>query len=495
MLRHTGVSAGRKSINAYSDNVNTEDHPHLLKTLNLFDLLCVGIGGTVGSGVFLLSGFIAREYSGPEVVISWLIAGIACSFSAVSYAELSCRIPSSGSSYAYVYVTLGEWPAFIAAWCLSLECGLSSSAVARSWGVKLQTYLRSAPVDDSGINLFGGLLETFCVAVFYGGVSIGQLTVNVFTSAKVLLICFMVVVGLFLWSPEFIATSPPAGVTGILRGAAPCFFGYVGYDEVCCLSSEVADQKRTVPRAVFGTIFAVTVIYCLASVALVGMHDYRTLDLHSGFAGAFRDRGLAWAADITAIGELITLPVVVLVSFLAQPRIQFAMAVDGLVPQAFAALDRRGNLSQGILLSGVPCILLAFFVPFTALEELISAGVLLCFSLTDAALILLRLQDAEAEAILSNARAGPSMPDSYSGRSSSPSQHGRCKLLLLAFNVLSVALTSLVTQFDWKTASSRMHSSSILILLCIALLAMALLTVGWWLYVLLHSAENERIRR
>ena len=124
----------------------------------------------------------------------------------------------------------------------------------------------------------------------------------------------MVVVGLSLWSPGFISTPPPAGyfpsplndsglyvcmylcyvcvslcrVTGVLRGAAPCFFGYVGYDEVCCLSSEVADPKRTVPRAVFGTIFAVTVIYCLASIALVGMHDYRTLDLHSGFAGAFR---------------------------------------------------------------------------------------------------------------------------------------------------------------------------------------------------------------
>ena len=141
----------------------------------------------------------------------------------------------------------------------------------------------------------------------------GQLTVNIFTSAKVLLICFIVVVGLSLWSPGFISTPPPAGyfpsplndcglnvcmyvmlcfvcvslcrVTGVLRGAAPCFFGYVGYDEVCCLSSEVADPKRTVPRAVFGTIFAVTVIYCLASIALVGMHDYRTLHLHSEFSG------------------------------------------------------------------------------------------------------------------------------------------------------------------------------------------------------------------
>ena len=231
-----------------------------------------------------------------------------------------------------------------------------------------------------------------------------------------------------------------------------------------------------------------------------------------------------WAADITAIGELLTLPVVVLVSFLAQPRIQFAMAVgacafysfnvcitftsfkvcyvmlycdsDGLVPRAFAALDRRGNLSQGILLSGVPCILLAFFVPFTALEELISAGVLLCFSLTDAALILLRLQDAEAETMppVSTAATSPSS----GSRSSSPSQHGRCKLLLLAFNVLSVALTSLVTLLDWRTTASSMRSSSsilIPILLCIALLALALLAVGWWLHILLHTAENERVRR
>lgn len=169
------------------------------------------------------------------------------------------------------------------------------------------------------------------------------------------------------------------------------------------------------------------------------------------------------------------------------------MGVDGLVPRAFAALDRRGNLSQGILLAGVPCILLAFLVPFTALEELISAGVLLCFSLTDAALILLRLQDAE-ETMQSTPLPPAAGISGADRRSGSPSQHGRCKMLLLAFNVLSVALTSMATQFDWSSAGA-MQSSSVLVVLCISLLTVALLAVGWWLYFILHHAENSRIRR
>jgi amino acid transporter len=109
----------------------------LERSLSLFDLICVGVGGTVGSGVFVLTGIIAHSYAGPGCVISWLIAGICCMLSALSYAELSSRMTSAGSSYAYVYYSLGELPAVIAAWCLSLEYGISGSAVARSWGEQL----------------------------------------------------------------------------------------------------------------------------------------------------------------------------------------------------------------------------------------------------------------------------------------------------------------------------------------------------------------------
>ena len=131
----------------YSSCNSSSNHQHnnnnLQRTYSLFDLICVGVGGTVGSGIFVLTGLIARQYAGPGVVFSWLVAGFACLASALSYAELSSVIPSAGSSYTYIYVALGEWPAFIAAFCLSLEYGVSAAAIARSWGDKLSAWLAS----------------------------------------------------------------------------------------------------------------------------------------------------------------------------------------------------------------------------------------------------------------------------------------------------------------------------------------------------------------
>ena len=242
------------------------EHSTLERTMSTFDLICIGIGGTVGSGVFVLTGIIARQYAGPGVVLSWLIAGIGCCFSAMSYAELSARIPSAGSSYAYVYCALGEFPAVIAAWCLSLEYGISGSAVARSWGDKVNSYVTSQiqsgtptetpthvfwPLDPStGFNLAAGLLQLGAVCVLLAGVDIGKMTVNFFTIVKMLLVLYMIVGGLMLFDSRNVEMGwMPMGYSGVLRGATSCFFGYIGYDEVCCMAAEAKDPHRSLPRA------------------------------------------------------------------------------------------------------------------------------------------------------------------------------------------------------------------------------------------------------
>jgi len=164
--------------NSIDNNSNNNNGVNLHKTLSLFDLICVGVGGTVGSGVFVLSGFIASEYCGSAAPISWLIAGICCLFSASSYAELSYTYPSAGSAYQYCYYSLGEWPANIAAWCLTLEYGISGSAVARSWGDKLSNYIVSINGSDNGIpsiflpnsfGIFGAVLQLICILILLGG--------------------------------------------------------------------------------------------------------------------------------------------------------------------------------------------------------------------------------------------------------------------------------------------------------------------------------------
>jgi APA family basic amino acid/polyamine antiporter len=183
----------------------------------------------------------------------------------------------------------------------------------------------------------------------------------------------------------------PYGTAGVLRGATSSFFGYLGYDEVCCLAAE-AKNPKDMPRAVLWTLAIVTVLYVTASLALSGMLPYDQISDTSGFPAAFQSRGVLWAAQLTAAGEVITLPVVVLISLMAQPRLFLALAQDGLLPEIFGRLDAHGNLWWGSLLSGIPMTLLATFVPFSYLDDLISVGILVAFSMTNTSLILLRCE-------------------------------------------------------------------------------------------------------
>jgi amino acid transporter len=290
------------------------------------------------------------------------------------------------SSHCYSSLSLkGEFPAVLAAWCLSLEYGISGSAVARSWGDKVNAYIASfvasnmqasIPISGDfnqhlqpdptfwnpfspgyGINLFAGLLQIAVVIVLLAGIDIGKFAVNSFTIVKIVLVIFMIISGLMLFQKEnFEAGWAPMGMSGILRGATSCFFGFVGYDEVhevfrfystiytthyrlfyvmysflflwrnlfsrillcvvcavccdkqvCCLAAEAKDPNRVLPLAVFGTITIVTVFYCLASLALVGMQDYRNINVDSGFSEALKSRGCVWSQNFVALGKICLL--------------------------------------------------------------------------------------------------------------------------------------------------------------------------------------------
>ena len=180
------------------------------------------------------------------------------------------------------------------------------------------------------------------------------------------------------------------GVAGIFRGSTSSFFGYIGFDDICCMAGEAVNPTKNLPRAVLGTIALVTALYMFAAITLVGMVPYEDVSVTSAFPDGFHYNGCEWAAQITAIGELVTLPIVVLVSIMAQPRLQFAMAVDGLLPPFFGRIDEHGNLWHGTLISGFVMVVIATCVPFTMLDDLISAGTLLAFSLTDTCILLIR---------------------------------------------------------------------------------------------------------
>ncbi|CAH0493768.1 unnamed protein product [Peronospora farinosa] len=383
------------------------------RTLGLFDLIMIGIGGTVGTGVFATSGFIASSYAGPAATLSWLLAGIGCLLSAFSFMELSCLIPSAGSTYAYTYYALGELPALVAGFLLTLEYGVSSAGGARSWSDKLTQWMDSQlgiqgpnwmkPLDSS-IDLYAGLLMASSTAIVLCGMQAGKWVINIVTMTKIIVVLFIIVIGLLHFQLDKVSPFIPDqslvelqgqdqlafGWPGILLGTSASFYGYIGYDEVCCLAGEAKNPARNIPRAVIGTILGAATLSILATLALVGMQTYTEIDAEESYGNAFSSIGLNWAASFVASGEVLTMPVTSFIGFLAQPRVQYAMAKDGLLPPVFAHVDANGNLFCGTLLCGIGVTLLAVFVPFHVLWNFISLGILVAFNLTNSSLLLVR---------------------------------------------------------------------------------------------------------
>lgn len=311
---HTDIHGARCADNPENKNSN-ELHRHL----SLFDLVCVGVGATVGSGVFVLVGLIARTQAGPAVSVSWLIAGLAACASGLCYAELGGRFPSAGSTYVYAKETMGEYVAVVAAACLTLEYTGSASAVARSWGDKVVTYVRTWEdashghawyqtlvfVLDPGLNInpCAFVVSLGAVMLLLNGVKESKSVTNVFSTLNASLVLFMATMSLILARREnMVPLVPPQfGLGGIIRGATSSFFGYIGFDEICCMSGEAIDPSKNIPGSILITLLIVTVLYCAASVGLVGMVPYTDISETSGFPEGFRSRGYIWAAEITGV--------------------------------------------------------------------------------------------------------------------------------------------------------------------------------------------------
>ena len=385
---------------------NTSSSGCLERHLTLLDLIAVGIGGTIGSGLFVLVGLVSHQYAGPSAVLSWAVSGLAALLSGCCYAELSARIPLPGSAYAYCFVALGEWPAFLAATCLSLEYIVACGAVARSWGDKCALWLleelgmvEKPPTsrwvqillntDNSIFNPLACFIATACTCLLLCGVRESKFATNFFTMLKVSLVVFMIVVGSFYIQPKNWTPFIPFGIGGTFRGATATFFGYLGYDQVSGMAGEAIRPKRNLPLAIIFTLVSVTCIYMTATLVLTGMQFRTDISSVSGFPSAFYAMRAGWAGRVSAVGEILTLPIVVLITTMIQPRLQYAMAEDGLLPAFFRQLDTRGNLWNGTIVSGSLVMLVATVIPFQNMNDMISCAVLMVLSLTDSSLILL----------------------------------------------------------------------------------------------------------
>ncbi|DBA03687.1 TPA: hypothetical protein N0F65_004104 [Lagenidium giganteum] len=393
---------------------NSQDLP---RSLSLFDLLCIGIGGTVGSGIFATTGVIISQTAGPAAVLSWVVGGLVCCINAFAYMELTTRVPSSGSTYAYAYHAIGELPAVIGGWLLTLEYAVSGAGVARSWAGKVESWLNEGSgnyhwLNEEYYNLLAAAVQALCVAILLMGMRFGKMFINTVTVAKLVIVAFIIFAGFSFMSTDNLSPFIPErreitledtketkmafGYQGVITGASQAFFGYIGFDEVCCLAAEAKNPKKVMPLAVIGVVVGTMILSVLSSLVLAGMvPGIGSTDIvgSTDFSAGFNDVNRKWAAQIVHVGETVTMPVVVLIAFLAQPRLNYAMACDGLLPQIFAKVDEKGNLYVNTMVTGAFFTAVAFFVPFSALWDIVSFGILLSFVMSNASLLMIRTRD------------------------------------------------------------------------------------------------------
>jgi basic amino acid/polyamine antiporter, APA family len=409
---------------------DTDDPEHRLKkNLGSLDLMVFGIGVTIGGGLFVLTGTAAKQFAGPGIALSFVIAAIACGLAALCYAEFASTVPVAGSAYTFSYATVGELVAWIIGWDLMLEFIVGAAAVAGGWSGYLANVLAGTPLEipaslssasDGVINLPAGLLVLVLTAVLVFGIKLSSRVNQVAVAIKVAVAVLFVVAGIFFvksanLSPFIPASQPSAGGSdglkqplielifglepltygwgGIITGAAVVFFAFIGFDVVATTAEETRNPAKNVPVGIFGSLAICTLLYFAVSVVLTGMQNYTKIaaDDPAPLSTAFTNAGHDGIADIIAIGAAIGIVVVVMILLLGQSRVAFAMARDGLLPGVFAKVHptfRTPHLITTIV--GVLVAILAAFTSIDVLAELVNVGTLFAFILVSLGVIFLR---------------------------------------------------------------------------------------------------------
>ena len=382
----------------------TEEGGGLKRSVGALDLTALGIGAIIGTGIFVIIGE-AIELSGPAIIISFLLAGITCVFSALSYSELASSIPVAGSAYTYGYATLGELAAWILGWDLILEYGVSVAAVAVGWGGYLQDLLDSLfglsvpdalagpPGDGGTFNLPAVALVLGVSALLAYGVKESARANTGMVFFKVGILIFFIVVGLLSFDSGNLEPFAPQGVGGIESAAAIIFFAYIGFDAVSTTGEEAKKPARDLPIAIIGSLAIATVLYILVALTAVGLASQKELaGSDAPLTEALRTgSGIgSWAGDLLSLGALVAITSVVLTVMYGATRIIFTMARDGLFPRAFTKLNARRVPARLTLGLGAFIALIAAFVPLSAIAELVSIGTLFAFLVVNLGVILLR---------------------------------------------------------------------------------------------------------
>ncbi|CAK1551025.1 unnamed protein product [Leptosia nina] len=390
---------------------------NLRRCLSVWDLTALGVGSTLGVGVYVLVGSVAMNFAGPAVVLSFLIAAIASLFAGMCYAEFGSRVPRAGSAYIYTYVTMGELVAFIIGWNMILEAMFGTASVARGLSMYLdsmlnktmsEAFLSVAPISVRPFSSFFDFFAFAVVLVLGVLLAVGareSATVNnVFAIVNMIVIVFVVVAGSINANPanwRIPATDVPAdfgkggffpyGIWGVLRGAAVCFYGFVGFDTISATGEEVKDPRRVIPISILAVLVIVFVVYASVSTVITMMVPYYMQDVTAAIAHAFSYVGWEWARWVVSVGAVFGISASLFGAMFPLPRLLYAMSVDGLLLHWLGKVTTRNKIP--IVATIIPAFIIATLAGVLELQELVMmmcVGTLLSYTIVATCVILLR---------------------------------------------------------------------------------------------------------
>ncbi|MFF4252652.1 amino acid permease [Streptomyces sp. NPDC001663] len=419
-----------RTKNVEQSILDTEEPEHALKkSLSALDLTVFGVGVIIGTGIFVLTGTVAKNNAGPAVALAFVAAGVACALAALCYAEFASTVPVAGSAYTFSYASLGELPAWIIGWDLVLEFALGTAVVAVGWSGYIASLLDNAGwhlpaalsgregADGFGFDILAAALVLVLTAILVVGTKLSARVTTVVVAIKVTVVLTVIIAGAFfihgenydpfvpkaqtveagnsLQSPliQLMFGWAPSnfGVMGIFTAASVVFFAFIGFDVVATAAEETRNPQRDMPRGILGSLVICTVLYVAVSIVVTGMEHYTKLSVSAPLADAFKHTGHPWYAGFISFGAAVGLTTVCMILLLGQTRVFFAMSRDGLLPRFFSHVHPRFKTPhRPTILLGVLIAILAGFTSLSELAELVNIGTLFAFVVVAIGVIILR---------------------------------------------------------------------------------------------------------
>lgn len=376
-----------------------------VKSMSAIDLMTLGIGAVIGTGIFILPGTVAANDAGPGVILSFLMAAIVCALAAMCYAEFSSALPVAGSAYSYGNIIFGEIIGWILGWALVLEYMLAVSSVSTGWAAYFNSLINSFglhipkalsgpfdPAHGTYVNIVAIIIVLLITLMLSQGMQSSLRINNIAVAIKLLIILLFIGIGLFFIKPANYHPFMPFKLSGVFRGATTVFFAFLGFDAVSSSAAEVKNPKRNMPLGIIGTLLVATILYMGVSAVLVGMVKYTKLDVANPVAFALKYVNQGWLADLLSIGALIGMFTMMVTMIYSSSRLVYSLGRDGLLPKFLSQLnEKKGSTPEAALWTvGIIIAIMGGLVSLDNLTSLVNIGTLLAFTFVSFGIIPLR---------------------------------------------------------------------------------------------------------